>query len=101
MTLILKVGAQVGVQGREENAGDCNLTLDKPGLNETHWPLLLPDTHCMYWVPGTPRVKSHREYMYVKSELPGILLNVARDTVTWVNSKKYELYKNNTPVPIM
>jgi len=45
MMLILKVGAQVGVQGREENVGDCNLTLDKPGLNETHTGLFFYRIH--------------------------------------------------------
>ena len=97
MTLILKVGAQVGVQGREENVGDCNLTLDKPGLNET---LASSSTGYTLHVPSTRNIES-KITSRVKSELPGTLLNVARDTVTWVNSKKYELYKNNTPVPIM
>ena len=97
MTLILKVGAQVGVQGREENVGDCNLTLDKPGLNET---LASSSTGYTLHVPSTWNIES-KITSRVTSELPGTLLNVARDTVTWVNSKKYELYKNNTPVPIM
>ena len=53
-------------------------------------------------VPSTRNIESKiTSRVHVKSELPGTLLNVARDTVTWVNSKKYELYKNNTPVPIM
>ena len=97
MMLILKVGAQVGVQGREENVGDCNLTLDKPGLNET---LASSSTGYTLQVPSTRNIES-KITSRVKSELPGTLLNVARDTVTWVNSNKYELYKNNTPVPIM
>ena len=75
-TLNLKVGAQVGVQGREENVGDCNLTLDKPGLNET---LASSSTGYTLQVPSTRNIESNITSR-VTSELPGTLLNVARET---------------------